>query len=149
MINPVTFTNNTDDEDVLFAVESFIRQSDAEAPAVNDQQGWTPSIPSPSPFDISRNSMRVVPRVPIRLDNSQNDTPKKIDARSIRSSQIVSDIINDLAANGYLYKSSNGWVIALNPRRVAGSSSFAGELFFNTDVNRLAYKNADGTVTNY
>jgi len=149
MINPVTFTNNTDDEDALFAVESFIRQAESDAIASNEQSGWTPSIPSPSPFSLSSNIVRPVPRVPIRLDNGQNTDPKKIDARSIRASQQVSTIINDLAANGFLFKSANGWSIAFNPRRVAGSGSFAGELFFNTDTNRIAYKNPDGTITNY
>lgn len=149
MNNPVTFTDSADDEEAIFAVESFINNAESELSITSSPFAWTPAIPSPSPFDLSANTLRLVPRIPIRLDVANDSDPKKVNARLIRASQMISEILNDLTANGYLYKSANGWAIMQSPRQVSSADSFIGELFINTSTNRLAYKNADGSVTNY
>lgn len=145
MVNPVTFTNNADDEEINLAVELFLM--DAAAESEMPVPSWTPGTPSPSPFDVSRLSNRIVPRTPIRYELGQDNN--KIDPRLVRFTEMVSQILNDLASGGQLVKLSTGWAIAYLPRRVAGTSAFSGEWFFNTDSNRMAYKNADGSVTNY
>lgn len=160
MVNPVTYSNTTGNDDEDLAVVEFLDAYASTEELVGPS--WTPGIPTPSPFQVSARSGRILPRAPIRIapptagTNNDNSDPSsstnadsKIDPRQVRTTEIISAIINDLGASRQLYKGTNGWAIAFIPRRVSGANSFVNEWFFNTDTNRMAYKNADGSVTNY
>jgi len=81
--------------------------------------------------------------------NETSSSPTKIDPRSVRFTEIVEQLLNGLIDSGSIYKTQTGWEIAFRPRRIAAATAFQLELFIDTATGRLAYKNADGSVTGY
>jgi hypothetical protein len=154
-VHPVTFQQQTGDDDLL----AQLRQDEAaraDSELTDPVSLWFPGIPSPSSFTTNRLSGRIVPRVPIRLNqsgdgvgnsNQGGGAPQKIDARSTRFTEIVQQILNGLITSGGIFKSGVAdWQVAFIPRQVAGDASFPGELFFNTDNSKVCYKDSSQTI---
>lgn len=162
MINPVTFAQIEDET----ALDEELADDAANAMsqvATNYDPRWYPSFPSPSPLTVSTLSNRIISRVPIRL-NSGNPAPSstpaatgavtgmkmppgKIDPRSVRHTEAVSQVANSMLVSGMLVPKGNGeYVPIMLPRQIAGSAAFQGEVFFNTDTSKLSFKDLNGSI---
>ncbi len=146
-VNPATFgrIDTTASYEARHGRPGFFSSGDSGDEPVN---AWNPGIPSPSIFTNSRLAARVVPRVPIRLQQSgeSQQGPQKIDPRSVRFTEIVEQVINGLATSGGIYKTNDGWAISYVPRQVTNTEAFQGEIFFSLTTNRLAFKDNDQVV---
>lgn len=148
----------------LFEPTSFVRTTDAasewaasvrsrgviEDAADDTVNVWNPGIQSPSVFTNSRLGLRVVPRVPIRLQTSMGQggeqSPEKIDPRAVRFTEIVESILNGLITSGGIYKTNEGWSVSYIVRQITDAEASVGEDFFSTNRNKRCYKDADGVV---
>lgn len=109
---------------------------------------WHPGIVSPSPTATNPLGRRIVPRVPIRLQNGDQKEPVKIDPRLVRFTEVVQEVLNDLLAGATIVKTSNGYVACAMPRQIAPSEALLGEQFFDTSTLRLRYRDPSGGFHN-
>lgn len=106
-------------------------------PVLSGDSDWHPGIPSPSPFNRNRLGTLIVPRVPNR------ELPQKL----AQHTEATAAILNGLSRTGAIYRSGDDtWNLGFFPRQVSDGDAFQNELYFSTDANALAYKDALGVT---